>query len=282
MTRAKVTIPYLFEKKAKKEPITMLTCYDYPMALLEEKAEIDIILCGDSLGMTVYGYNGTLPVTMDMMVVHAAAVTRGAPTAFVIGDMPFLSYQVCKEEAVRNAGRFMQEAGTDAVKLEGGAIMADTVRAIVNAGIPVMGHIGLTPQSISSLGGFKAQGRNAESAFRLIEDAATLEAAGAFSILLEAIPPEVSRIITDKARIPIISIGAGLPCDGQLLIVHDMLGFFDRFTPKFVKKYADMNGAIFQAMQQYKEEVRQQTFPGKEHTYGMPAEEMEKLRNMLK
>ena len=282
MTRAKVTIPYLFEKKAQKEPITMLTCYDYPMALLEEKAEIDIILCGDSLGMTVYGYNGTLPVTMDMMVVHAAAVTRGAPTAFVIGDMPFLSYQVSKEEAVRNAGRFMQEAGTDAIKLEGGTVMAETVRAIVNAGIPVMGHIGLTPQSISSLGGFKAQGRNAESAFRLIEDAEALEAAGAFSILLEAIPPEISRIITEKARIPIISIGAGLPCDGQLLIVHDMLGFFDRFTPKFVKKYADLNGAISQAMQQYKEEVRQQIFPGKEHTYGMPAEEMEKLLKMLK
>ena len=176
----------------------------------------------------------------------------------------------------------MQEAGTDAIKLEGGIVVADTVRAIVNAGIPVMGHIGLTPQSISSLGGFKAQGRNAESAFRLIEDAEALEAAGAFSILLEAIPPEISRIITEKARIPIISIGAGLPCDGQLLIVHDMLGFFDRFTPKFVKKYADLNGAIFQAMQQYKEEVRRQTFPGKEHTYGMPAEEMEKLLKMLK
>ena len=176
MPRAKVTIPYLFDKKAKKEPITMLTCYDYPMALLEEKAEIDIILCGDSLGMTVYGYNGTLPVTMDMMIVHAAAVTRGAPTAFVIGDMPFLSYQVCKEEAVRNAGRFMQEAGTDAVKLEGGAVMAETVKTIVNAGIPVMGHIGLTPQSISALGGFKAQGRSAEAAYRLIKDAEALEA----------------------------------------------------------------------------------------------------------
>ena len=281
MPRAKVTIPYLFDKKAKKEPITMLTCYDYPMALLEEKAEIDIILCGDSLGMTVYGYNGTLPVTMDMMIVHAAAVTRGAPTAFVIGDMPFLSYQVSKEEAVRNAGRFMQEAGTDAVKLEGGAVMAETVKTIVNAGIPVMGHIGLTPQSISALGGFKAQGRSAEAAYRLIKDAEALEAAGAFSILLEAIPPEISAIITERARIPIISIGAGLPCDGQLLIVHDMLGFFDRFTPKFVKKYADLNGQIFQAMLQYKDEVHQQAFPGKEHTYGMPAEEMEKLHKML-
>ncbi len=281
MIRAKVTIPFLYEKKAKQEPITMLTCYDYPMALLEEKAEIDIILCGDSLGMTVYGYNGTLPVTMDMMIVHAAAVTRGAPNAFVIGDMPFLSYQVSKEDAIRNAGRFMQEAGTDAVKLEGGSGMADTVRAIVNAGIPVMGHIGLTPQSISALGGFKAQGRNAEAAYRLIKDAEALEAAGAFAILLEAIPPEISSIITEKAKIPIISIGAGLPCDGQLLIVHDMLGFFDRFTPKFVKKYADLNGAIFQAMLQYKQEVGQHEFPGKEHTYGMPAEEMEKLKKLL-
>jgi 3-methyl-2-oxobutanoate hydroxymethyltransferase len=281
MTRAKVTIPYLFEKKTKKEPITMLTCYDYPMALLEEKAEIDIVLCGDSLGMTVYGYNGTLPVTMDMMVVHAAAVTRGAPTAFVIGDMPFLSYQVSKEEPYampgalcRSWNRRCQARGR---RYHGGYGAGHCQRRHPRDGP-------YRPDSAIHLfpGWLQGAGRNAESAFRLIEDAAALEAAGAFSILLEAIPPEISRIITEKARIPIISIGAGLPCDGQLLIVHDMLGFFDRFTPKFVKKYADMNGAIFQAMQQYKEEVRQQTFPGKEHTYGMPAEEMEKLRNMLK
>ncbi|WP_434130981.1 3-methyl-2-oxobutanoate hydroxymethyltransferase [Sporomusa sphaeroides] len=282
MSRAKVTIPYLMEKKAKKEQITMITGYDYPMALLEEKAGIDIILCGDSLGMTVYGFDGTLPVTMDMMIVHSAAVKRGAPNAFVIGDMPFLSYQVSPQEAVRNAGRFMKEANVDCIKLEGGAAMAETVKAIVNAGIPVMGHLGLTPQSTSALGGFKAQGRSAEAACRIIEDAAALEAAGVCSILLEAIPPEVARIITESSKVPIISIGAGIHCDGQLLIVHDMLGFFDRFVPKFVKKYANMNGVILEALLQYKAEVEQGVFPGKEHCYGMPAEELGKLNNMLK
>lgn len=282
MTRAKVTIPYLMEKKAKKEQITMITGYDYPMALLEEKAGIDIILCGDSLGMTVYGFDGTLPVTMDMMIVHAAAVKRGAPNAFVIGDMPFLSYQVSPQEAVLNAGRFMKEANVDCIKLEGGAPMAEAVRAIVNAGIPVMGHLGLTPQSTSALGGFKAQGRSAEAACRIIEDAAILEAAGVCSILLEAIPPEVAKIITARSKVPIISIGAGIHCDGQLLIVHDMLGFFDRFVPKFVKKYANMNGVILEALTQYKNEVASGAFPAKEHCYGMPAEELDKLKAMVK
>lgn len=281
MTREKVTIPYLLDKKARKEPITMITGYDYPMALLEEKAGIDIILCGDSLGMTVYGYDGTLPVTMDMMVVHAAAVRRGAPTAFVIGDMPFLSYQVSVQDAVRNAGRFMQEALVDGIKLEGGAAVAETVKAIVNAGIPVMGHLGLTPQSTAALGGFKAQGRSAEAAARIIADAAALEAAGACSILLEAIPPEVAKIITEKSKVPIISIGAGIHCDGQLLIVHDMLGFFDRFMPKFVKQYANMNTVILEALQQYKEEVKTGMFPAKEHCYGMPAAELTKLQDMV-
>ncbi|QDR79133.1 3-methyl-2-oxobutanoate hydroxymethyltransferase [Sporomusa termitida] len=282
MTRAKVTIPYLMDKKAKHEQISMMTCYDYPMALLQEQAGIDIILCGDSLGMTVYGYDGTLPVTMDMMVVHSAAVKRGAPTAFVIGDMPFLSYQVSPQEAVRNAGRLMQEANVDCIKLEGGTVMAETVKCIVNAGIPVMGHLGLTPQSTSALGGFKAQGRSAEAAYRIIEDAALLEAVGACSILLEAIPPEVAKIITAKSKVPVISIGAGIHCDGQLLIVHDMLGFFDRFVPKFVKKYANVNGVILAALNQYKDEVEKGVFPAKEHCYGMPAEEISKLSDMMK
>jgi 3-methyl-2-oxobutanoate hydroxymethyltransferase len=281
MTRGKVTIPYLQEKKLKKEPITMLTAYDYPMALLEEQAGIEIILCGDSLGMTVYGYDGTLPVTMDMMVKHAAAVKRGAPTAFVIGDMPFLSYQISKEEAVRNAGRFMQESGVDGVKLEGGEAMAETMRHIVNAGIPVMGHLGLTPQSISALGGFKAQGRNVDNALKIIKDAEILEEAGAFSILLEAIPPEVAKIITEKAKIPIISIGAGMYCDGQLLIVHDMLGFFDRFTPKFVKKYANLNGILKDVFEQYKKEVLAGEFPTREQCYGIPEDEIKKLHEAL-
>jgi 3-methyl-2-oxobutanoate hydroxymethyltransferase len=281
MTRGKVTIPYLQEKKLKKEPITMLTAYDYPMALLEEQAGIEIILCGDSLGMTVYGYDGTLPVTMDMMVKHAAAVKRGAPTAFVIGDMPFLSYQISKEEAVRNAGRFMQESGVDGVKLEGGEAMAETMRHIVNAGIPVMGHLGLTPQSISALGGFKAQGRNVDNALKIIKDAEILEEAGAFSILLEAIPPEVAKIITEKAKIPIISIGAGMYCDGQLLIVHDMLGFFDRFTPKFVKKYANLNGILKDVFEQYKKEVLAGEFPTREQCYDIPEDEIKKLHEAL-
>jgi 3-methyl-2-oxobutanoate hydroxymethyltransferase len=281
MGRPKVTIPYLQEKKLKKELITMLTCYDYPMAVLEEKAGIEIILCGDSLGMTVYGYDGTLPVTMDMMVVHAAAVKRGAPTAFVIGDMPFLSYQVSTEKAVENAGRFMQEANCDGVKLEGGAIMADRVRAIVNAGIPVMGHLGLTPQSISALGGFKAQGRNVNNALKIIQDAKSLEDAGAFSILLEAIPPEVAKIITERCHVPIISIGAGMYCDGQLLIVHDMLGFFDRFTPKFVKKYANVNALLLEVFEKYKSEVMNREFPAKEHCYGMPEDALKQLHEVL-
>lgn len=282
MTRPKVTIPYLMEKKAKKEQISMLTCYDYPMALLEEKAGIDIILCGDSLGMTIYGFEGTLPVTMDMMIVHSAAVKRGAPNAFVIGDMPFLSYQISPQEAVRNAGRFMKEANVDCIKLEGGAAVAEAVRAIVNAGIPVMGHLGLTPQSTSALGGFKAQGRSAEAAYRIVEDAAILEAAGVCSILLEAIPPEVAKIITERSKVPIISIGAGIHCDGQLLIVHDMLGFFDRFVPKFVKKYANLNGVILEALTQYRDEVEKGVFPTKEHCYGMPEEELSKLKAMVK
>ncbi|HWR09937.1 3-methyl-2-oxobutanoate hydroxymethyltransferase [Sporomusa sp.] len=281
MTRVRVTIPYLMEKKVKHEQISMMTCYDYPMALLQEKAGIDIILCGDSLGMTVYGYQGTLPVTMDMMVVHSAAVKRGAANSFVIGDMPFLSYQVSPQEAVRNAGRLMKESNVDCIKLEGGAVAVEAVKYIVNAGIPVMGHLGLTPQSTSALGGFKAQGRSAEAAYRIIEDAAALEAAGVCSILLEAIPPEVAKIITAESKVPIIGIGAGIHCDGQLLIVHDMLGFFDRFVPKFVKKYADMNGVILAALNQYKEEVEKGLFPAKEHCYGMPDEELSKLKNML-
>ncbi|HEY3424394.1 MAG TPA: 3-methyl-2-oxobutanoate hydroxymethyltransferase [Negativicutes bacterium] len=282
MSRVKVTIPYLMEKKNHKEKISMMTCYDYPMALLEEKVGIEIILVGDSLGMTVYGFDGTLPVTMDMMIVHASAVKRGAPSAFVIGDMPFLSYQVSPQEAIRNAGRFMKEANVDCIKLEGGADMAETVKAIVKAGIPVMGHLGLTPQSTSALGGFKAQGRSSEAAYRIIEDAASLEAAGACSILLEAIPPEVAKIITERSKMPIISIGAGIHCDGQLMIVHDILGFFDRFVPKFVKKYADLNSIIFEAMVKYKEEVETSVFPAKEHCYGMPAEEIDKLKDMIK
>ena len=267
MTRAKVTIPYLFEKKAKKEPITMLTCYDYPMALLEEKAEIDIILCGDSLGMTVYGYNGTLPVTMDMMVVHAAAVTRGAPTAFVIGDMPFLSYQVCKEEAVRNAGRFMQEAGTDAIKLEGGLVVADTVRAIVNAGIPVMAHLGLTPQSIYQFGTYKVRAKEDEEAEKLIRDAKLVEQLGCFALVLEKIPADLAKKVSESISIPTIGIGAGPHCDGQVLVYHDMVGMNKDFSPKFLRRYLDLYTEITGAVAQYVKDVKEVSFPNEKESY---------------
>ena len=281
MERSKVTVTTLYEKMAKKQTITMLTCYDFPTAILEDRAGIDIILVGDSMGMTVLGYESTLPVTMDAMILHAKAVRKGAPNAFLIGDMPYMSYQVSISEAIRNAGRFMAEAGCDGVKLEGGRNVVDVVAALTKATIPVMGHIGLTPQSMSQLGGFKAQGRDAVTGKRLIDDAKALEEAGAFSILLEAIPPEVSEVITERANIPIISIGSGPHCHGQLLIVHDMLGFFDQFKPKFVKKYADLNGIMLQAFKEYIKDIEEGTFPGPEHCYSMKKGEAEKLRKLL-
>lgn len=282
MAREKVTIPYLYQKRVRGEKITMLTCYDYPTALLEEKAGVDIILVGDSLAMTVLGYDSTLPATMDVMVVHAQAVRRGAPGALLIGDMPYMSYQVSKEEAIRNAGRFMAEAGCDAVKLEGGRNVADVVEALTRATIPVMGHLGLTPQSIAQLGGFRAQGRDVETALRVVEDAKTLEEAGAFAILLEAVPPEVGRMVTERASIPIISIGAGPHCDGQLLIVHDMLGFFEAFTPKFVKKYADLNSIILKAFREYMDDVAAGRFPAPEHCYTMRPGEAARLESLVR
>lgn len=281
MQRKKITLHTLKEMHARKEPIVMLTCYDYPMALLEEKAGVEIILVGDSLGMTVYGMDSTLPVTMDMMINHAKAVRKGAPTAFLVGDMPYMSYQVSTEEAIRNAGRFMSEAGCDCIKLEGGQEMADTVRAIVRASIPVMGHIGLTPQSLAQLGGFKAQGRTAEAALKLVEDAKAIEQAGASLLLVEAVPPAVLSAITKAVKIPVISLGAGDDAAGQLLIVHDILGFFDRFVPKFVKKYANLNQTILEGISQYVQEVKSGQFPDEEHVYGMSEEEKAKLLQLL-
>lgn len=279
--RKKVTIHTLNEKKAKGEKITFITGYDYPTAVIEDKVGIDIILVGDSLGMCVYGFDSTLPVTMDMMVNHSKAVRKGAPHSFVIGDMPYMSYQVSNEQAVQNAGRLMQEAGVDGVKLEGGVEMVDTIRAITRAGIPVMGHLGLTPQSVSMLGGFKAQGRSVENALKLIDDAKELERAGCFAILLEAIPAEVAQIITERANIPILSIGAGPYCDGQVLVVHDLLGFFGGHVAKFVKQYADMNKYIEEALIKYKEEIEQGVFPGPEHCYKIKEEELAKLKEAL-
>lgn len=280
-TRKKVTIHTLFEKKAKGEKITFLTAYDYPTAVIEDKVGIDLILVGDSLGMCVYGFDSTLPVTMDMMVNHSKAVRKGAPNSFVIGDMPYMSYQISVEQAVQNAGRLMQEAGVDGVKLEGGEEMVDIIKAITRAGIPVMGHIGLTPQSVSMLGGFKAQGRDVAAALKLIDDAKALEEAGCFAILLEAIPAEVGQMITERSKVPILSIGAGQYCDGQVLVVHDALGFFGGHVAKFVKQYADMNSIIAEALTKYKEDVEQVVFPGPEHCYKIKDDELARLKEAL-
>lgn len=279
--REKITIPKLYEMKAKKEPITWLTAYDYPTAILMDRAGIEMILVGDSAGMTMLGYQTTLPVTMDQMITFTAAVCRAVKYAFVIGDMPYMSYQVSIEEAIRNAGRFMAECGTDAVKLEGGAHVAPIVEAITNAGIPVMGHIGLTPQSYTQLGGYKAQGRDAQTAKKLIADAEALEEAGAFAILLECIPAQVAQIIHERVKIPIYGLGSGRDVDGQLMIVHDMLGLFERFVPKFVKRYANLSPILLEAFTRYKEEVKSKKFPQLEHCYTMAEGEWEKLKEAL-
>ncbi|PKN29249.1 MAG: 3-methyl-2-oxobutanoate hydroxymethyltransferase [Deltaproteobacteria bacterium HGW-Deltaproteobacteria-21] len=271
-----------FEMKNKREPITFITSYDYPTATFVEKAGIDMILVGDSLGMCIYGYDGTMPVTMDQMIAHSDAVRRGAPNTFVIGDMPFLSYQPSDQVAVENAGRFFKEAGVDAIKLEGGVRVASRIRAIVEAGMLVMGHIGLTPQSSSQLGGFKAQGRTLESAKAQIDDALAVQEAGAAMILLEAIPPEVSGYIRKTLSIPVLSIGAGLDCDGQLLIVSDALGIFEAFTPKFVKRYAEVAKVSTEALSAYRKDVKSGAFPETKHTYGMIPEERVKFEKWAK
>jgi 3-methyl-2-oxobutanoate hydroxymethyltransferase len=275
--RKKVTTLTYRQKKQRGEIITMLTAYDYPTALSMDKAGVDSILVGDSLGMVVLGYENTLPVTMDEMLHHCRAVARGAKTALLVGDMPFMSYQISVEEAVRNAGRFLQEGNMDAVKLEGGRERADAIRAIVGAGIPVMGHLGLTPQSVNQLGGFRAQGKTALAAKRLIEDAIILEEAGCFSIVLEAVPAKLAELISKKLSIPTIGIGAGVGCDGQVLVTHDLLGLFDRFTPKFVKKYADFHNEMQKAFADYIEDVESKRFPAPEHSIEMKDEEWEEL-----
>ena len=280
--RRKVTILDLYAMKERGEKISWLTAYDYPTAQFAEAASMDMILVGDSLGMCVYGYEGTVPVTMDQCIVHSEAVRRAAPTAFVIGDMPFMSYQASDEDAVLNAGRFLKEAGVDAIKLEGGVRVISRIRAILDAGIVVCGHIGLTPQSSGQLGGHKAQGRTVESARLLIEDALAIEEAGAQLLLLEAVPPEVARFITGKLSIPVLSIGAGPDCDGQLLIVSDMIGQFQAFTPKFVKKYANVAEVITNAMKEYIKDVKAGAFPADEHCYHMLKGEDEKFKDLIK
>ncbi len=267
--RKKVTLRTLYDKMKQDEPITMLTCYDYPTACFMEQAGIDILLVGDSLGMTVLGYDSTLPVTMDVMIVHAQAVRRGAPTPWLIGDMPYMSYQPSVETAIRNAGRFMAEAACDAVKLEGGAEVADRVEALVKVGIPVMGHLGLTPQSASALGGFRVQGRSAAQAAKIVNDARTLEDAGAFAILLEMVPARVCKLIAQRANVPIISLGSGPHAHGQLLIFHDMFGLYPKFTPRMARVYGNAGQIIVEGLKRYVYDVTTRDFPQRENWFTM-------------
>jgi len=275
----KVTTAVFRSKKARGEPLSMLTAYDYLTAKAVDQAGIDSILVGDSLGMVILGYESTLPVTMEDMLHHCRAVSRGASRALLIGDMPFMSYQVDVREAVWNAGRFLQESGMDAVKLEGGKERLDAVQAIIGAGIPVLGHLGLTPQSINQLGGFKTQGQSAEAAVQILEDSLLLQEAGCFGIVLESVPDRVAGYISSRLEIPTIGIGAGAECDGQVLVTHDLLGLYDNFTPKFVKKYASLHIDINQALKTYKSEVEQGVFPAQEHTYPITDEEWKQFLN---
>jgi 3-methyl-2-oxobutanoate hydroxymethyltransferase len=279
--RKKVTLPVLFDKMAKSIPLTMITCYDYPMAYLVEQAGVDIVLVGDSLGMTMLGFDSTLPVTMDDMVRHAAAVRRGTPNSWLIGDMPYMSYQPSDEIAVRSAGRFMAECATDGIKLEGGQEVVSRVKAIVAAGIPVMGHLGLTPQSVSSLGGFRLQGKSGRAAKKIVDDARALEDAGCMAILLELVPDRVCELIAERAQIPIISLGSGPNADGQLLIFHDMFGLYPKFTPKMAKKYADAGKLIGDGLKQYVAEITDHTFPAPENYFGIKDEEYTELVRLV-
>lgn len=281
--RKKVTLPTLFKKVANQEPITWLTCYDYPTAFLQEQAGIDMILVGDSLGMTMLGYESTLPVTMEDMIRHTQAVRRGAPSVFLVGDMPYMSYQPSVESAIRNAGRFMAEAGCDAIKLEGGAEMADRIQGIVASGIPAIGHLGLTPQSVSALGGFRVQGKGALQAKKIIDDAKAVEQAGAFMILLEMVPDRVCKLITERAdNCIIMSLGSGPDAHGQLLIYHDMFGLYPRFKPRMAKQFGDAGRVILEGLKQYAEEVTSKNFPQPENWFNMPDEEYEELSRLLK
>ncbi|HKJ66224.1 MAG TPA: 3-methyl-2-oxobutanoate hydroxymethyltransferase [Desulfopila sp.] len=281
MSKKKLSRIQLDQMKAERTVAVWITAYDYWTASFAEEAGIDMILVGDSLGMCIYGYSGTVPVTMEQCIYHCEGVRRGAPNTFIIGDMPFLSYQVSIEEAVRNAGRFHKEAGVDAIKLEGGKRVCAQIQAIADGGMLVMGHIGLTPQSSGQQGGFKAQGREADAAKELIEDAKAIEAAGAFALLVEAVPPEVCAIIRDTLNIPVYSIGAGVEADGQLMICSDVLGIFQAFTPKFVKKYESLGAKTVEAFKQYVNDARAKDFPAEQHTYKMVDGELEKLQKLL-
>ena len=273
----RVTISDIKEMKARGEKIPMMTAYDYTSARIVDDAGIPMILVGDSLGQVMLGYDSTVPVTMDEMIHHTKTVVRGAGNALIVGDMPFMSYQTGSTDALRNAARFLQEAGAQTVKLEGGVAMASTVQRLVNAGIPVMGHIGLTPQSVNQLGGYKVQGRTLKSAVRVMEDARALEQAGAFAIVLECVPESLSKLITDRLSIPTIGIGAGNECDGQVQVFHDMLGLISDFVPKHAKRYASLGDTIAGALRQYAAEVKDRSFPGPSHSYHLKEEVLAEL-----
>lgn len=273
----KFTVKSFQEAKENNRKISMLTAYDYSMAKMVDAAGIDSVLIGDSLGMVFQGHESTLPVTVDEIIYHTKAVARGVKNALIVADMPFLSYHISKEEAVRNAGRMIKEGGAEAVKIEGGALFTETIKAIVDAQIPVMGHIGLTPQSVNAFGGFKVQGKDEQSAKRLLEDARLLEKAGVFAITLECIPDKLAQLITKSVSIPTIGIGAGKDCDGQVLVINDMLGMFSDFVPKFVKQYAKLNVEITAAVRSYASDVKEGRFPSDEHTFDMDSEVLKKL-----
>jgi 3-methyl-2-oxobutanoate hydroxymethyltransferase len=270
----RVSLLDLQAKKERREPLTMLTAYDYPTARRVDASGVDLVLVGDSLAMVVLGHDSTVPLTMEEMLHHCRAVARGAERCVRVGDLPFLSYQVSRTEAIRNAGRLLQEGGMDAVKLEGGRSMAETARAIVQAGIPVMGHIGFTPQSVSKLGGYRVQGRTAAAARDLMEDARALEAAGCFSIVLEMVPAPVAEALSQRLTVPTIGIGAGAGCDGQVLVYHDLLGLYDDIQPRFVKRFGELGKATDEALARYRSEVEARTFPAPEHTFAIDPEEM--------
>ena len=281
MANTKVTIMDVQQAKEENRKLTMMTAYDYPFGLLADEAGIDIVLVGDSLGMVVMGLEGTVEVNMEHMIHHIRAVARGCKNPFIVGDMPFMSYNTSIREAIINAGRLLKEGGCESIKLEGGVDFAPTIEAIVKAGIPVQGHIGLTPQTASALGGFKMQGRDAAAAKQIIDDAKALEGAGVFSMILEAVPAPLGKLVAEAVKVPVIGIGAGPDVDGQVLVTHDMIGLFDKFVPKFVKQYTNIRKVILDALSEYKQEVLDVKFPAPEHSFKMPEEALEALKKMI-
>jgi len=281
MSTKKVSILAVQQAKEENRKLTMVTAYDYPFGLLADEAGIDIVLVGDSLGMVVMGLEGTVAVNMEHMIHHIRAVTRGCKNPFIVGDMPFMSYNTSIREAIMNAGRLLKEGGCESIKLEGGVDFAPTIEAIVKAGIPVQGHIGLTPQTAGALGGFKMQGRDAAAAKQIIDDAKALEDAGVFSMILEAVPAPLGKLVAEVVKVPVIGIGAGPDVDGQVLVTHDMIGLFDKFVPKFVKQYTNIRKVILGALNEYKQEVEDVKFPAPEHSFKMPEEALEELKKLI-